>query len=41
MFNSLENTFSGINETLQSNRDEIKQMAFEVHDEVEAGKEEY
>ena len=41
MFNSLENTFSGINETLQSNRDEIKQMAFEVHDEVEADKEEY
>ncbi len=41
MFNSLENTFNGINETLQSNRDEIKQMAFEVHDEVEADKEEY
>ena len=38
MFNSLENTFSGINETLQSNRDEIKQMAFEIHDEVEADK---
>lgn len=33
MFNKLEVTFNGINETLQANREEIKSMAYEVHNE--------
>ncbi len=30
MFNHLENTFNGVNDTLQANREEIQQMAYEI-----------
>lgn len=31
MFSKLETTFTGISDTLQANREEIKSMAYEVH----------
>ncbi len=34
MFNNLESTFNGISDTLNANREEIKQMAYEVHEEA-------
>jgi len=35
MFNNLEKTFDGINETLSANRDEIKDMAYRTQMESE------
>ena len=34
MYNNLETTFNDINQTLAANREEIKQMAYEVHEEA-------